>query len=131
VCEPAGDRPFQTPNAVEATAADGLAGDQFEPAFDQVEPRGTGRSEVQMEARVGVEPTCDRRMFVGAVIVADQMQLKSRIAFGQRFQEGDELDVGVALETAPMDLLPRVSEPLTFSRSNCSARVFSNHRRAE
>jgi hypothetical protein len=74
-----------SPDAVEAAAVDGLAGDQGEPAFDQVEPRGTGRSEVQMEARVGGEPVHDRRMLVGDVVVADQMQLKSRIAFGQRF----------------------------------------------
>jgi hypothetical protein len=98
VREPASDGQLQTPDAVEAAAADGLAGDQGEPAFDQVEPRGTGRSEVQMEARVDSEPVRDRGMLVGPVIVADQMQLKSWIAFGQRFQEGDEFDVGMALE---------------------------------
>ena len=57
-----------------------------------------------MEARMGGEPAHDRRMLVGAIVVADQMQLKSRIAFGQRFQEGDEFDVGVALEAPSMDL---------------------------
>jgi hypothetical protein len=57
-----------------------------------------------MEARVGGEPVRDRRMLVSSVIVADQMQLKSRIAFGQRFQEGDEFDVGMALEAPSMDL---------------------------
>ena len=45
-----------------------------------------------------------RRVLVGAIVVADQMQLKSRIAFGQRFQEGDEFDVGVALEAESLDL---------------------------
>ena len=102
--EPASDRPFQTPHAVEAAAADGLAGNQGEPAFDQVWSPGTGRSEVQMEARVGGEPARDRRMLVGAIVVADQMQLKSRITLGERFQEGDEFDVGVALEAPSMDL---------------------------
>ena len=36
VREPASDRPFQTPHAVEAAAADGLSGNQAEPALDQV-----------------------------------------------------------------------------------------------
>ena len=42
---PVGDRPFQTPGAVKAAAANGRASDQDEPVFDQVEPRGNGRRE--------------------------------------------------------------------------------------
>ena len=52
----AGDRLFQATHAVEAAAANGLRGDQAEPALDQVEPRRTGRSEVQLEARMGGQP---------------------------------------------------------------------------
>ena len=81
-------------HAVEAAAPDGLAGNQGEPAFDQVEPRGAGRGEVQMEARMGGEPVLDRRMLVGPVVVADQVQFQPRVAFGQRLQKGDELERG-------------------------------------
>jgi hypothetical protein len=38
VREPASDRAFQTADTIEATAADGLAGDQGEATFDLVEP---------------------------------------------------------------------------------------------
>ena len=64
VHEPTGDRPFEAPDAVEAAAADGLAGDQGEPAFDQVEPGGAGRREVQMKAWMSCQPCSDRRVLV-------------------------------------------------------------------
>src|SRR5207244_4816166 len=80
VGQEAGDGLLQSRDAVEAAAANGLRGDQAEPALDQVEPRGAGRGEVQMEARVRDQPLCDRWMLVGSVVVADQMQLQLGIA---------------------------------------------------
>jgi len=73
VGEVAGDGAFQPADAVKAAAADGLGGNQGEPALDQVEPRGAGRREVQMEAGMGRAPIPHRRMLVGAVVVADQV----------------------------------------------------------
>ena len=52
VGQEAGDGLLQARDAVEAAAANGLRAYQAEPALDQVEPRGAGRGEVQMEARV-------------------------------------------------------------------------------
>ena len=73
VGEEASDGLLQARDALEAAAPDGLAGNQAEPALDQVGPRGTGRGEVQLEARVGGEPLFNRGMLVGAVVIADQM----------------------------------------------------------
>jgi hypothetical protein len=104
VGQEAGDGLLQARDAVEAAAANGLRGDQAEPALDQVEPRGAGRGEVQMEARVGGQPLFDRGMLVGPVVVTDQMQLQLGIALGQRLQEDDELGVPMAPVATPTDL---------------------------
>ncbi len=103
VREPAHDGTLQARAAIEAAAANRLRGDQAEPALEQVEPRGAGRSEVQMKARMSGPPLSNHRMFMGPVVVVDQMQLTSQIAVGQRFQEGDDLQVGMALEATPVD----------------------------
>jgi len=71
VSAPAHDDLFEPPGAIEVAGADGLGGDQCEPAFDQVEPRGTGGSEVQVETRMGRQPAFDPRMFEGPIVVAD------------------------------------------------------------
>jgi hypothetical protein len=104
VGEAAGDRPFQTMDAVEAAAPNRLAGNRGEPTLDQVEPRGAGRGEVQLEAEIGGEPLLHRGMLVGAVVVADQVQLATGVAPGHRLTKGDELDVGMTLETASLTL---------------------------
>src|SRR5260370_28873829 len=64
VGQEAGDGLLQARGAVEAAAANSLRGDQAEPALDQVEPRGAGRGEVQMESRVRGQPLFDRGMLV-------------------------------------------------------------------
>src|SRR5260370_18320789 len=104
VGQKAGDGLLQARDAVEAAAANGLRGDQAEPALDQVEPRGAGRGEVHVQARVRGQPLFDRGMLVGSVVVADQMQLQLGIALGQRLPEDDELGVPMAPVATPMDL---------------------------
>ena len=42
-------------------------------AFDHVQPRRAGGSEVQMKARVLIEPALDLGVFVSCVVVADQV----------------------------------------------------------
>ena len=44
-----------------------------EEAFDHVEPTGRGRCEANVEAFVGFQPALDSGMFVGRVVVADQV----------------------------------------------------------
>ena len=45
-----------------------------EPALDQVEPRGAGRREVQLKARMGGQPVAHRLVLVGPVVVEDDVQ---------------------------------------------------------
>ena len=46
-----GDHPLQLRNAAETAAPDRLLADQTKPALYQIEPRGTGGSEVEIETR--------------------------------------------------------------------------------
>src|SRR5579885_2036923 len=102
--QPAGYGCLQPGHAVEAAAADGLLGDQGEPALHQVEPRGAGGREMELDARMGGQPLLYRRVFVGPVVVADQVQFPARVAAGQRLEEGDELLVPMATKAARVDL---------------------------
>jgi hypothetical protein len=56
VLEEARNRPLQLGDAVETAAPDGLLADHAEPTLDQVQPRGAGRGEVEMEARMRTQP---------------------------------------------------------------------------
>ena len=40
----------------------------------QIEPRATGRGDVSMDAWVPYQPPLDRGVFVGGIVVDDQMQ---------------------------------------------------------
>jgi hypothetical protein len=68
------DRLDQLGDAVEDAAAERFVGELAEPAFDEVEPRARGRDEVEMEAGVFREPRLDVGVFVGAVVVDDQVE---------------------------------------------------------
>ena len=73
VGEEASDGAFQLGNAGETAAPNRLLADDAEPAFDQIEPGGAGRGEVQMKARVVFKPGFYPGMLVSPVIVADQV----------------------------------------------------------
>src|SRR5579863_1178219 len=61
--------------AVDA-AADLFFGESGEPTFDQVQPRGRSRREVQVKARPFGQPAPDQLGFVGAIVVQDEMDLE-------------------------------------------------------
>src|SRR5665647_981518 len=63
-------------HAVKDAAAQGLFGELAKPALDEVQPGAARGGEVQMEARVLGEPGSDGCVFVGLVVVEDQMQLE-------------------------------------------------------
>ncbi len=44
-------------------------------AFHHVEPGGAGGSEVQMKARMPRQPALNLGVFMGGVVIADQVQL--------------------------------------------------------
>ena len=69
------DGGLQFGNAGEHAAPNAVVGDVSEEAFDHVEPGRAGRGEVHMEARVLGEPRPDLGVFMGGVVVDDQVQL--------------------------------------------------------
>ena len=56
--------------------ANHLAGNFPKEAFDQVEPGRGGWRKVQMKAGMTLEPGDDLGMFVGGVVVADDVNIK-------------------------------------------------------
>src|ERR1019366_6621229 len=73
---PGADVGFEGLDRLVVAAADGLVGDEAEPAFDLVDPAGAGGGEVHVEAGVLDQPGVDRGRLVGAVVVADQVHVQ-------------------------------------------------------
>jgi hypothetical protein len=59
----------------EDAAAQLVLGQVAEEAFDHIEPTGRGWGEVDMEALVTVEPADDLLVFVGGVVIADEIDM--------------------------------------------------------
>ena len=74
--DPGADVGFEFFDAAVGAAAQFAVGQLGEPAFDEVEPRGVGRGEVQVEPGVLGQPLLDLRGLVGGVVVTDQVQLQ-------------------------------------------------------
>ena len=53
-----------------------VLGDEPEEPLDLVQPRGVGGCEVDMEAGVVVQPGLDDRALMGAVVVADDVDVE-------------------------------------------------------
>src|SRR4029078_10230648 len=65
-------------SAAVTAALDLFACELHQPAFDEIQPGGTGGGEVQVEARMPEQPPLDGRRFVGGVVVEDEMQVQVR-----------------------------------------------------
>ena len=64
-------------DAGERAAADGLLGDEAEPALDLVQPRGVRRGEMDVVARApGQARPADHGAFVGGMVVDDEMDIE-------------------------------------------------------
>ena len=63
-------------DALEDAAADAPSGDLGEEALDHVEPRAGSGREVQVKARMPLEPALYRRGLVGSITVDDEMQVR-------------------------------------------------------
>src|SRR6202040_2088051 len=88
---------LQFVDALEDAAADAFSGDLGKEALDHVEPRAGRRREVQMKARMPLEPALYRGGLVGGIIIDDQMQVE----IGQRplvdgLEKAEELAMPVA-----------------------------------
>lgn len=75
-----------------------------EPVLDRVQPGGVGRGEVEVEAGVGLPPVPHLAVFVGGVVVQDQVHLLGGEAPGQLAQEGQQFLVPVAPGASVVDL---------------------------
>ena len=67
---------FQLDCAAVDAAADLFFGESGEPTFEQVQPRGRSRREVQVKARPLGQPAPDQLGFVRAVVIQDEMDLE-------------------------------------------------------
>lgn len=68
----------QLSDVAEGATADRLLGDETEPAFDLIEPRGIGRSIVNVVARTRCQPSAHLGVLVGGVVVDDEMEVEGR-----------------------------------------------------
>ena len=64
-------------DAAERAASDAFSGDLGEEAFDHVEPGRRGRREVQMKARMRLEPAFDGGRLMRGIVVDDEMQIQT------------------------------------------------------
>ena len=76
--------------ASEGSPADGPLRDDMKPGFHLVEPRGIGGSKVKVVARSRCQPAPDTGMFVGGVVIHNQMHVQARRNLG--FQMTQELE---------------------------------------
>ena len=67
---------FQRARAVMHTASKLLVGEFSEPAFDEIDPRRPGRSEVQVVAGPLGQPTLDGRSFVRGIVVKNDVNVQ-------------------------------------------------------
>ena len=62
-------------DAAKDTSSQLLLGEVTEEPFDHVEPRRTGGREVDMKAGMVCEPPLNGRLFVGRVVINDEMEI--------------------------------------------------------
>src|ERR1700678_1964437 len=82
-------------DAGEASAADGLAGDDPEEDLDHVEPGPGGRGEVQGDPGVPCQPGLHVGMLAGGVVTGHDVQLPARVGPRDLAEEPQELLVAV------------------------------------
>jgi hypothetical protein len=61
-----------------SSAPDLFFGEGRKLALNQIDPRGTGGSEVHVETRTFRQPIANHGSFVGAVVVHDEMHVETR-----------------------------------------------------
>src|ERR1700730_4011105 len=97
------DSLLQFIDALEDAAADALSGDLGKEALDHVEPRTGSRREVQVKARMPLEPALYRGSLVGGIIVDDEMQIEiGRCPFVDGVEEAEEFAMPVGGMHSPM-----------------------------
>lgn len=110
---------LQSASADKAAATNSLVAEQREPALHQIEPGCSGGCEVHLETRMARQPAANRRSFVRAVVVQDEVNVQFGGHIGMdRLQKFSELDGTVAAMTLP-DHLARLS--IQSGKQRCSS----------
>ena len=105
VLDPGPDVGFQRLDGTVVAALQQIGGDVTEKPFDLIDPAGIGRCEMHVESGMLGEPGPHRRGFVGAVIVADQVDIQIGGYFGVDLgQELLELDGAVPSVQARLEI---------------------------
>ena len=92
---------LQIGDALEDAASDTLPCDLGEEALYEIEPGRRGRNKVHVEPGMALQPLHHIRMFMGRIIVCDQVKIKVlRRVIVDRAQKLDEFLVAVAIQTA-------------------------------
>src|SRR5438552_17590341 len=89
----------ERPYGVERSATDGFPWQDAEPDFHQVEPRGTGRREMELHPWVRFEPCSDRGRRMRRRIVENHVQVPSAVPAMHNGQEVEKLHGGVSIVT--------------------------------
>src|SRR5260221_1972459 len=76
-CDVLANRAFEFDGGAMRSASQLLVGEVREEALHLVDPRGAGRSEVKVEARMAKQPALDERGLVGAVVVENKMDVEA------------------------------------------------------
>jgi len=99
------DRLDQLGYGLEYTPPNTLVGDISKPAFDQVKPGTGSRDEMNLEPRMAFEPALHLLVFVGAIVVANQVNRQILLhALINQVQELEPLLVAVPRHTFADDL---------------------------
>src|SRR5438128_4330184 len=69
---------LQLPRAAVYASSDLFFRERGKPPLHEIDPRGAGGREVQMEARMAGQPPMDGRRVVGAGVVQDQVDVQAR-----------------------------------------------------
>src|ERR1700681_3021401 len=67
---------FQIARAPKDATPQLLLGQESKPTLDEIEPRGTGRSEVQLKAWALDQPALNSGSFMNTIVVEDQMDVE-------------------------------------------------------
>lgn len=96
------DGALELGDALEGAAANAVSGDLGEEALHHVEPGRRGRREVQMEARMRLEPALYGRCLVGGIVVDDQVEVETgRGPMIDQLEKAQELSMPVAWHAGP------------------------------
>src|SRR5207249_4806440 len=112
-------------NRVERSSAYGLPRQDAEPRLDHVQPRGTGRREVEANVRVLFEPALHVRGEMSRRVIEDDVQLLPTVVASEHLEEPEEVRARVTLRALTDDLPGRDLECRVQARQTMAPIVVS------